>query len=148
MSENQKKKVFIVDDEEGILQLYKEELTEDGYDVFAVDNGENLLEKIKEFAPDVIILDIKIGGYNGLDLLQDVRDGGEVRGEDRQRRSRGGLPGRPPHGNRPCPRPGNSRVVLDRGRTQRRQRHPAHSDSERENLLIVFKRMYPFSLFR
>ena len=74
MSNSGKKRVFIVDDEEGILQLYKEELTEDGYEVFTADSGENLLEKIEEVTPDIIILDIKIGGYNGLDLLQDVRE--------------------------------------------------------------------------
>jgi two-component system response regulator (stage 0 sporulation protein F) len=74
MEKPKKKRVFIVDDEEGILQLYKEELTEDGYDVFTANSGEDLINKIKKFSPDLIVLDIKIGGYNGLDLLQEIRE--------------------------------------------------------------------------
>jgi two-component system response regulator (stage 0 sporulation protein F) len=74
MEKPSKKRIFIVDDEEGILQLYKEELTEDGYDVFTANSGEDLIGKIKKFSPNLIVLDIKIGGYNGLDLLQDIRE--------------------------------------------------------------------------
>jgi two-component system response regulator (stage 0 sporulation protein F) len=68
------KKVLIVDDEEHIRFLYSEELTDEGYEVVTADSGFELLNRIKEEKPDVVILDIKMVEYNGLDLLQDIRN--------------------------------------------------------------------------
>lgn len=68
------RQILIVDDEEGILELYKEELSDEGYVVSTSEDGQDILGKIERFKPDLIILDIKIGGYNGLELLQDIRD--------------------------------------------------------------------------
>ncbi len=67
-------KILIVDDEENIRLFYSEELRDDGYDVATAADGYNLVEKIHEEKPDVIILDIKLAGYNGLDLLQEIRE--------------------------------------------------------------------------
>jgi two-component system response regulator (stage 0 sporulation protein F) len=67
-------KILIVDDEEHIRFLYSEELTEVGYEVITADSGYNLLERIEEEGPDLIVLDIKMVDYNGLDLLQDIRN--------------------------------------------------------------------------
>lgn len=69
-----KKKILIVDDEEHIRFLYSEELTDEGYDVITADSGYQLLEKIENEKPDLIVLDIKMVDYNGLDLLQDIRN--------------------------------------------------------------------------
>ena len=66
-------KILIVDDEENIRLFYSEELKDDGYDVATAEDGYKLIEKIHEEKPDVIILDIKLVGYNGLDLLQEIR---------------------------------------------------------------------------
>ena len=67
-------KILIVDDEEHIRFLYSEELTEAGYEVITADSGQGLLEKIEEENPDLVVLDIKMVDYNGLDLLQDIRN--------------------------------------------------------------------------
>lgn len=69
-----KGKVLIVDDEEHIRFLYSEELTDEGYKVITADSGFKLLERIEEEKPDVVVLDIKMVDYNGLDLLQDIRN--------------------------------------------------------------------------
>ena len=69
-----KKKILIVDDEEHIRFLYSEELTDEGYDVITADSGYQLLEKIEAEKPDLVVLDIKMVDYNGLDLLQDIRN--------------------------------------------------------------------------
>ncbi|MDR2352177.1 MAG: response regulator [Deltaproteobacteria bacterium] len=68
------KKILVVDDEAHIRLLYSEELAEDGYQVITAENGHGLLEKIEKEKPDVVILDIKMVDYNGLDLLQDIRN--------------------------------------------------------------------------
>ena len=67
-------KILIVDDEEHIRYLYSEELSEAGYEVITAESGYELLEKIEEEGPDLIVLDIKMVDYNGLDLLQDIRN--------------------------------------------------------------------------
>jgi len=68
------KKILVVDDEAHIRMLYKEELTEEGYEVITAEGGLNLLETIENKKPDLVVLDIKMVDYNGLDLLQDIRN--------------------------------------------------------------------------
>jgi two-component system response regulator (stage 0 sporulation protein F) len=67
-------RILVVDDEEHIRLLYSEELKEAGYEVITAESGYKLLERIEEEKPDLIILDIKMVDYNGLDLLQDIRN--------------------------------------------------------------------------
>lgn len=66
-------KLLVVDDEEHIRMLYSEELSEAGYEVITAADGYNLMERIDEERPDLVILDIKMAEYNGLDLLQEIR---------------------------------------------------------------------------
>ena len=67
-------KILVVDDEEHIRLLYSEELTEAGYEVTTAADGYRLIERIDKEKPDLVILDIKMVGYNGLDLLQEIRN--------------------------------------------------------------------------
>jgi two-component system response regulator (stage 0 sporulation protein F) len=67
-------KILIVDDEEHIRYLYSEELADAGYEVITAESGYRLLERIEEEKPDLVVLDIKMVDYNGLDLLQDIRN--------------------------------------------------------------------------
>ncbi|MCE5333583.1 MAG: response regulator [Desulfobacteraceae bacterium] len=67
-------KILVVDDEEHIRLLYSEELKEAGYEVITAESGFKLLETIESEKPDLVILDIKMVDYNGLDLLQDIRN--------------------------------------------------------------------------
>jgi len=67
-------KILLVDDEKHILKYYTEELSGDGHQVVALDSGDQLLSKIALHQPDVIVLDIKLVEWDGLDLLQDIRD--------------------------------------------------------------------------
>jgi DNA-binding response OmpR family regulator len=67
-------KILLIDDEEHIRRLYAEELSEEGYEVVTVASGHNLLRKIDRLQPDVVILDIRLVDYDGLTLLQEIRD--------------------------------------------------------------------------
>ena len=69
-----KNKIMVVDDEEYIRVLYADELNEEGYQVVTMATGFNLIEKIEKEDPDLVILDIRLRGYNGLDLLHDIKD--------------------------------------------------------------------------
>ncbi len=68
------KKVLVVDDEKHIRMLYSEELLSEGYAVATSDGTEAIIEVIEREKPQVVILDIKLGGTrSGLDLLQEIR---------------------------------------------------------------------------
>jgi len=69
-----KKKILVVDDEENIRILYSEELRDEGYDVIVASNAEEADIKIKESSPDLITLDIKMPGMDGIDFLRKVRE--------------------------------------------------------------------------
>ncbi len=67
-------KLLIVDDEDHIRLLYSEELSDEGYEVITAASGHQLLERIANEKPDLVVLDIKMVEHNGLDLLQDIRN--------------------------------------------------------------------------
>jgi CheY-like chemotaxis protein len=49
-------------------------LAGDGYDVALAKDGHKLIQRIEKEKPDVVVLDIKMAGYNGLDLTQSIRE--------------------------------------------------------------------------
>jgi DNA-binding response OmpR family regulator len=67
-------KILVVDDEKHIRMLYQEELEGEGYQVVTSDGEEDILPLMARVSPDVVVLDIKLGGNrSGLDLLQEIR---------------------------------------------------------------------------
>ena len=68
------KKILFVDDEESIRLLYQEEFQEKGFSVVLAANGEEALKKFTETSPDLIVIDIKMPGMDGIELLKRVRD--------------------------------------------------------------------------
>jgi len=66
-------KILLVDDEENIRLLYSEELKDEGYEVAVASDGHGLIKRIEQESPDVVVLDIKMKEFNGLDLLQKIR---------------------------------------------------------------------------
>lgn len=69
-----KKRILVIDDEENIRILYSEELQDEGYDVIVASNAEEADIKIKESNPDLITLDIRMPGTNGIDFLRKLRE--------------------------------------------------------------------------
>ncbi len=67
-------RILLVDDEEHIRRLYTEELSEEGHKIFTVASGHNLLNRIDYFQPEAVVLDIRLVDYDGLELLQDIRN--------------------------------------------------------------------------
>lgn len=67
-------KILVVDQEEQVRSLYAEALQAAGYEVVTAESGHRLLERIEEEQPELVVLDIKLDDYNGLDLLQDIRN--------------------------------------------------------------------------
>jgi DNA-binding response OmpR family regulator len=67
-------RILLVDDEEYIRDFYTEELSEEGHEVSTLANGHNLLRRIDLLRPEVVVLDIKLADYDGLELLQQIRN--------------------------------------------------------------------------
>ena len=67
-------KILVVDDDAGIRMFYEEELNEEGYEVVTCGNPSKLMALIDQERPDLIVMDIKFGGYNGIDLRQEIRN--------------------------------------------------------------------------
>ena len=67
------KKILLVDDEEGIQMLYREELEDEGYEVVSAYTGEEGLQKFNEESPDLVILDIQMPGMNGIETLRQMK---------------------------------------------------------------------------
>ena len=66
-----KKKILVVDDEKDIRQSLNGILRDEGFDVILAKNGSEVLERIDEDMPDLILLDIWMeGAEQGLDVLQ------------------------------------------------------------------------------
>lgn len=69
-----KKKLLIVDDQNGIRVLLVEVFTSEGYQTFQAANGKLALEIVKKESPDLVLLDMKIPGMDGLDILKHIKE--------------------------------------------------------------------------
>lgn len=69
-----KKKILVVDDEEGLRLLYKEELEDEGYAVDLASSGEEALERIESDSLSLVLLDIKMQGMDGVEVLRRIKE--------------------------------------------------------------------------
>ncbi len=66
------KKILIVEDEEDLCLLYREELGREGYDVTTVNDAEHALQVLGREKFDLIITDIRMPGRNGVELITEI----------------------------------------------------------------------------
>lgn len=65
--------VLIVDDEPQIRDLLQMGFSYEGFQVFLATNGPEATQMVQEQSPDVVILDIMLPGYNGLEVTRQIR---------------------------------------------------------------------------
>jgi two-component system response regulator ArlR len=66
-------KVLIIEDEVEIISFLRPELTYEGYEVDAIDDGRLGLEKIQSGNYNIVLLDIMLPGLNGIEVCRRVR---------------------------------------------------------------------------
>lgn len=71
------KKILIVDDDEALVRLVDQVLTQKGYEVLKASNGQEALRLLFDQRPDLVILDVvmpRMNGWQALDRIRDVSD--------------------------------------------------------------------------
>ncbi|MEE3392433.1 MAG: response regulator transcription factor [Lachnospiraceae bacterium] len=69
----EKQKILIVDDDESIAGLVSLYLKKECYDTMAVNDGLEAVQAVKQYQPDLILLDIMLPGMDGYEVLRNVR---------------------------------------------------------------------------
>ncbi len=69
-----KKRILLVDDEQGIQLLYRGEFEDEGYEIISAYNGEEALEQFQDSSPDLVILDINMPGMSGIEVLRKMKE--------------------------------------------------------------------------
>jgi len=69
-----KGKILIVDDEASVRELFSGVFTDENYQVIAAGDGNQALGILKQDDIDVIFLDLKLFGMNGIDLCRQIRE--------------------------------------------------------------------------
>ena len=72
-------KILVVDDEWELRNLLTEFLTGDGYDVIQASNGEEALELAEKEEPQVILLDVKMPGIDGIEVCRRLKEEDKTR---------------------------------------------------------------------
>lgn len=75
---SEKKKLLVVDDDPNICDLIEIYFTKEGFDVKSVMEGDKALPVIRDFEPDIILLDLMLPGMDGYDICREVRKESDV----------------------------------------------------------------------
>ena len=73
MNEAKPARILVVDDDVDGLAVLKTRLVHAGYEVETAESAEKALARLKAFAPDMIVTDVRMAGMTGLDLLTRVK---------------------------------------------------------------------------
>ena len=65
-------KLLIAEDDENLRILYQNEFVEDGYEVILASDGKEVIKKAEEENPDVIIMDIRMPGMDGIEAMGEI----------------------------------------------------------------------------
>jgi CheY-like chemotaxis protein len=72
------RKILLADDSVTAQNMGRKILADAGYEVLTVNNGSAALKKIAESKPDLVVLDVYMPGYSGLEVCQRLKESGET----------------------------------------------------------------------
>ncbi len=65
--------IMIVDDQPFVLEFLSQDLAGDGHRITCVKKSDELMENIRKAKPDIILLDLFLNGFEGWDLLREIK---------------------------------------------------------------------------
>lgn len=68
-----KQRILIVEDDFYIHDLYERQLTKEGFEVKVAENGEDASALLKEFEPNLVLLDLMLPKKSGFDVLKEIK---------------------------------------------------------------------------
>ena len=68
------RKILLVDDDKGVVEVIKRALEENKYDVITAYDGKEGFEKVNSDDPDLIVLDIRMPSMNGYEFMRALRE--------------------------------------------------------------------------
>jgi CheY-like chemotaxis protein len=71
---SRKSRVLLVDDEKSIRQLFHAALTSAGYEVLDAVNGQQAMDMLESFGPDLVITDLVMPEKEGIEIIRELRD--------------------------------------------------------------------------
>lgn len=71
-------RIVLVDDDQDTQDILVPYLTGEGFRVYGVDDGQEALESLRHFAPDLVILDVRLPSLNGWQVLRQLRSFSDV----------------------------------------------------------------------
>lgn len=74
----EKQRILVVDDDENIAELIGLYLNKECFETKLVYDGEQALKAVKDFAPNLVLLDIMLPGIDGYEVLREIRRGGSL----------------------------------------------------------------------
>lgn len=74
-----KKSILLVEDDPFLIEIYSKKLAEAGFFAEVVSNGEEVLAKVKEKKPELVILDIVLPQVDGWEILQQIKQDPELK---------------------------------------------------------------------
>jgi len=85
-------KILLVDDDEELVELMRDYLQREGYEIETAHDGEAGLAAAREWSPDIVVLDVMMSGISGIQVLRQIRTESDVpilmltaRGDDADR---------------------------------------------------------------
>lgn len=66
-------KILVAEDDQDFGNIYRAKLSESGYTFKIVDKGNQIIEAVEDFKPDLIVLDLVMPGKSGAEILEELK---------------------------------------------------------------------------
>ena len=73
-----KANILVVEDEQYVLDMIRSTLEQEGYDVQVATDGNSALTLLVECKPDLVLLDIRLPGFDGYEVVERIREHSDV----------------------------------------------------------------------
>lgn len=74
-----KRKILYAEDQEGLARLVEYKLSQEGFEITILNNGGNVVNKVKELKPDLILLDLMLPIKDGVTILEELKSNKDLK---------------------------------------------------------------------